>query len=145
MSSYVPVELRRLVETRAEGLCEYCLIHSDDSYWGCEIEHIISEKHRGLTIDSNLALACAPCNRAKGSDIASLLPDGKLVRLFNPRTDRWADHFRLDDVVIVGISEVGEVTALLLKLNDVDRLEERALLQSKDRYPSNEAHGRIGA
>jgi dihydrofolate reductase len=32
---------------------------------------------------------------SKGTDVASIdLQTGQLVRLFNPRQDRWADHFR---------------------------------------------------
>jgi hypothetical protein len=45
MSSYINAALRRLVATRAEGLCEYCLINEEDAFFGCEVDHIISEKH----------------------------------------------------------------------------------------------------
>ncbi len=58
MSSRVPVGLRRLVVSRAERLCEYCLIHEDDTFFGCEVDHIISEKHGGPTREENLAYAC---------------------------------------------------------------------------------------
>ena len=68
MSSYVSAELRRLVASRANGLCEYCLIHESDAYLGCQVDHIISEKHGGPTESANLAYACACCNRAKGRD-----------------------------------------------------------------------------
>lgn len=67
MTSYVPAELRRLVEERARNICEYCLIHVDDTFFGCQVDHIIAEKHGGLTVDDNLSLACTFCNRAKGS------------------------------------------------------------------------------
>jgi 5-methylcytosine-specific restriction endonuclease McrA len=72
MSGYVPAHLRRLVAECASGLCEYGLIHRDDTFFGCEIEHVISEKHGGQTVADNLAFACMTCNRSKGSDIASL-------------------------------------------------------------------------
>ena len=72
MTSYVGVELRRLVQSRAKQICEYCLMHEADTYAGCQVDHIISEKHGGLTSADNLAHACAVCNRGKGSDIASL-------------------------------------------------------------------------
>ena len=75
------------------------------------------------------------CNRLKGSDIASIAPrSGQLVRLFNPRTDRWNDHFVIDGAVIKPLSDIGEVTSALLGLNRPDRLEERALLQTAGRY-----------
>lgn len=31
--TYINVVLRQLVITRANGLCEYCLIHEDDTYF----------------------------------------------------------------------------------------------------------------
>ncbi len=94
MSSYVSANLRRLVAERALDLCEYCLLHEQDTFLGCQVEHIISEKHGGQTVESNLALACVFCNRFKGSDIATISQDtGGLCRLFNPRIDRWAEHF----------------------------------------------------
>jgi len=55
MSSYISPALRRLVATRAEYLCEYCLIHEDDTFFGCEVDHIISEKYGGQTAENNLA------------------------------------------------------------------------------------------
>jgi 5-methylcytosine-specific restriction endonuclease McrA len=114
MSSYVSAELRRLVAERAGSACEYCLIHQRDTYFGCHVDHIIAEKHGGLTELDNLALACAVCNRAKGTDIASLIPGtDRLVRLFNPRVDRWDDHFRIraDSLLIEPLSDTGAVTA----------------------------------
>src|SRR5438067_1332550 len=95
MSSYVSAELRRLVRDRAVRICEYCLLHEDNTFLGNEVDHIISEKHGGPTNASNLAFACASCNRAKGSDIASLIPGtDQLVRLFNPRSTGGASIFR---------------------------------------------------
>src|SRR5438477_3833902 len=132
MSSYVPAHLRKLVATRAQGLCEYCLIHEDDTFLGCQVEHIISEKHGGQTIESNLAFACVFCNRFKGSDIATLSPiTGQLCRLFDPRGNRWAEHFRFNGVRIEGITDVGRATATLLGFNHADRiLERQALIES---------------
>jgi hypothetical protein len=145
MSGYVPAHLRRLVAERADGLCEYCLIHRDDTFFGCEIEHVIAEKHGGLTTPENLALACMTCNRFKGSDIASLSErTAQLCRLFNPRTDRWSDHFKLDGMVIRGLTDVGEVTAKLLGFNDLDRLAEREALIAVRRYPMPAAAERMG-
>src|SRR4051812_34630670 len=97
MSSYVPAALRRLIAERAKGLCEYCLIHEADTFLGCQVEHVIAEKHGGTTTADNLAYACVFCNRFKGSDLGSIsLQSGQLCRFFNPRVDRWSDHFSLD-------------------------------------------------
>src|SRR4051812_30241919 len=99
MHSYIRPEIRRLITERAGGICEYCLISDEDSYYSHQIEHIISVKHGGLSEPENLALACVFCNRNKGSDIASVGIDSfDLIRFYNPRIDAWSDHFLLRDV-----------------------------------------------
>lgn len=96
MTSYVSADLRRIVESRAGNLCEYGLIHADDTFLGCQVDHIISEKHGGPTEAANTCYACTFCNRSKGADIGSIAPStGEFTRFFNPRTDRWSDHFVL--------------------------------------------------
>jgi hypothetical protein len=96
---------------------------------GCEVGHIVSRKHGGRTDFANLALSCARCNRAKGSDIGSIHPaSGEFVRLFNPRSDRWIEHFANDEARIIGLTPLGEVTTTLLRFNDNERVLERALL-----------------
>ncbi|MEK0194876.1 HNH endonuclease signature motif containing protein [Microcoleus anatoxicus] len=94
--TYVSASLRRMVCDRANGYCEYCLIPETLALSSHQIDHIIAEKHSGETVESNLALFCSICNKNKGSDIASIDPEtGEVVRLYNPRKDRWADHFQL--------------------------------------------------
>ena len=136
MSSYVSAELRRLVASRANGLCEYCLIHESDTYLGCQVDHIISEKHGGPTESENLAYACVSCNRAKGSDIGSIASStGELTRLFHPRTDRWSDHFWLQEQFIQPQTPIGEATVRILALNGSERILERQTLCKIGRYP----------
>lgn len=136
-ATYISAELRRLVRTRAHALCEYCLIAEEDTFFGCAVDHIISEKHGGPTEEQNLAYACVLCNQAKGSDIGSIhRPSGAFVRFFNPRTDDWSLNFALDGTRIDGISPIGEVTARILALNASDRLLERQALHDVNRYPS---------
>ena len=138
--TYINVALRQLVITRANGLCEYCLIHEDDTYFGCQVDHIISEKHGGPTEEGNLAHACSFCNRNKGSDIGSIVwRTGQFCRFFNPRIDRWADHFAGSGVRMDTLTEIGEVTARILDFNNPDRLLERQDLQAIGRYPSPDA------
>lgn len=129
MSDYVPTALREIVTARAQGRCEYCRYPQAASFLTFEIEHIIARKHGGLSIESNLALACPFCNNAKGSDIGSLDPDtGELMPLFNPRTQFWEDHFQLEGPQIVALTSIGRVTVNLLRFNHPDRLVERQLL-----------------
>lgn len=144
--TYISAELRRQVIARAENLCEYCLLHDDDTFFGGEVDHIISEKHAGPTEEGNLAYACLACNRSKGSDIASLVPGtGLLARFFHPRTDRWRDHFRLDSdgITILPLTETGEVTARIFRFNADERLQERQALQIAGRYPDSAAQRRM--
>jgi len=144
MASRISAPLRRLVESRAERVCEYCLIHADDAYVGCQLDHVISEKHGGPTVLENLAFACAYCNRQKGSDVGSTAKaTGEFVRLFNPRTDFWSAHFRLVGVRFAWRTAVGEATIRLLKLNDPLRIEERQTLKRNGKYPSAAAMKRI--
>ncbi|HEY3242227.1 MAG TPA: HNH endonuclease signature motif containing protein [Phycisphaerae bacterium] len=144
MSSYISAELRRIVAARADYLCEYCLIHEPDTFIGCSVDHIISEKHGGRTHPENLAYACALCNRYKGSDVGSVSRNtGVFVRFFNPRVDRWADHFLLDVVRIVTLTDIGEATARILLFNDIERLIERQELRSFGKYPSAPALARM--
>jgi hypothetical protein len=149
-TTHIIAELRRLVITRADSLCEYCLIHEEDTFFGCEVDHIISEKHGGPTEADNLAYACLICNRNKGSDIGSILlpmSSGVFVRLFNPRVDLWSEHFALDEsdgITIRPLTPVGEVTTRILEFNSGERLLERQTLREVGRYPSEEALQRIG-
>lgn len=144
MSSYVSEELRRLVTNRAERLCEYCLIHEDDAFFGCEVDHIVSLKHSGPTEAMNLAYACSFCNRNKGSDIASVAEiTGELVRFFNPRIDLWSEHFRLDGSLIEPLTNIGEATARILKFNEIERVLERQTLIAIGWYPSKPATVRM--
>ena len=144
MSSYINDDLRHLVATRADYLCEYCLIAEADTFFSCQVDHIISLKHGGGTEPENLAYACAFCNRHKGSDIASItLETGRLVRFYNPRADRWADHFRLNGDVIEPLTEIGEATARILGFNSRERIFEREALIKASSYPTAEALRRM--
>lgn len=144
MASDVSERLRREVAERAYHVCEYRLVHEDDTFWGCQIDHIISRKLGGATESGNLAWACACCNNAKGSDLGTLAGQPpQLVRLFHPRTDRWADCLQLRGVRIHPANAMGESTVNLLQLNHDNRLRERETLAETGRYPSIEALARM--
>lgn len=144
MSSYISDALRQSVASRADYLCEYCLIHDDDTFLGCEVDHIISLKHGGSTEAENLAYACCFCNRHKGSDIASIVKEtGNLARFFNPRLDRWAEHFHFSGNIIEPLTDVGEATARIFGFNASERILERESLIAIGHYPSKSALTRI--
>jgi HNH endonuclease len=140
MSSYVNPEIRQVVAARANFVCEYCLIAEADAYFKHQVEHIISRKHGGSSDLENLALACVSSNRYKGSDIASLKPVTKeVVRLYNPRLDRWREHFRLTESLLDPLTEIGEATIRILQMNHDDQVLERRVLCRRGRYPSESA------
>jgi hypothetical protein len=132
----LPEALRRAVVIRAQGCCEYCLLSQDDAFLAHEVDHVIAEKHRGVTAPDNLCLSCFDCNRHKGSDIASVDPEtGALTPLFDPRRNRWIDHFRLEGPRIVPRTAMGRVTEYLLRLNSDEQIMKRAALIALGRYP----------
>jgi hypothetical protein len=130
----MPEQVRMLHSAR--GLrCEYCLIHEDDAAFSHEVDHIVSRQHGGETTADNLAYACMICNRFKGANVSSVDASGAIVRLFNPRSERWEDHFRLAGAVVEPLTGTGEATARLLRLNAAERVVERNVLQRLRRYP----------
>jgi hypothetical protein len=134
MARWISDQLRQTIADRANLLCEYCLIAEADTFYGCEVDHIISLKHGGSSEPDNLAYACALCNRAKGTDVGSVSTNGEFTRFFNPRTDRWVEHFRLEQATIIPLTEIGEVTARILGFNDSARLHEREELIRFGKY-----------
>ena len=112
MSQYITEELRKLVSSRSSFLCEYCLIHDKDTFFGCQVDHIVSIKHGGRSELDNLAYTCIFCRRYRGTDPGSLLGrTGELVGFFNPRQDEWSDHFYFEGLLIKSRTHIGEVTA----------------------------------
>jgi len=125
MARWISAELRQTIVDRANQLCEYCLIAEADTFYGCQVDHIISLKHGASSTSNNLAYACALCNRAKGSDIGSIATSGEFTRFFNPRTDHWSEHFRFEGATIQPLTAIGEVTARIFGFNESARLHER--------------------
>lgn len=131
----INLTLRRLVEGRAEGCCEYCLIHQNYSVSVHEVDHIRSAKHGGRTTENNLAYSCLDCNRCKGSDLGSVDSDGNFFLFFDPRRDNWSDHFRIVGSRIEGRTLSGKVTVRILQMNAPERVRERSILQDVGAYP----------
>jgi len=134
--TYIPEAMRRAVIQRAQGKCEYCQLHQDDSVKQHEIDHIDAEKHGGTTTLENLCYCCFDCNRHKGSDLASIDPDtGQKVFLYHPRQNQWSDHFKVEGASVIPNTQVGRVTVFLLQMNAPERLIEREILVKLGRYP----------
>ncbi len=113
--TYIPVALRRLVEERANQRCEYCQFPAGVTFFPHEVDHVIAEKHGGLTDADNLAFTCWRCNRYKGSDLGSFDPQtGAFSFLFNPRMQQWTEHFAFEGITLIGLTPEGRTTEKLL-------------------------------
>jgi hypothetical protein len=123
---------REQVRNRAGNRCEYCCLKQEQSPLAAlHVEHVVPRKHGGSDDLQNLALACIDCNLHKGSNIAGYDPLTRcLTPLFHPRQHAWADHFRWDGILIVGITAIGRTTVDVLCLNSEEQLQLRMVSHS---------------
>jgi hypothetical protein len=122
----IPAEVRRGVERRAAGRCEYCRMHQALQGATFHVEHVVPTSRGGLSVPSNLAWSCPGCNLHKADRVHASDPEtGRVVQLFNPRQDPWSDHFRWDDTLVVALTAVGRATLATLRLNQPRRLQIR--------------------
>jgi len=127
---------RLLVRQRAGNRCEYCgLAEAQSPVAKLQIEHIVPRKHGGTNDPRNLAPACIDRNLHKGANLTGIDPEmGRVVELFNPRTQQWSDHFAWDAVFVVGSTAVGRTTIRVSQMNAEDRIQSRlAWLQNPAR------------
>jgi len=118
--------------------CGYCLTPQAITGASLEIEHIIPEGAGGLTEESNLWLACTSCNRYKGTRTQGIDPaSGEHVSLFNPRNQRWREHFvwSEDGTEIIGLSPCGRATVEALRLNNPEIIGARSLWVQSGWWP----------
>lgn len=135
---YISERLRKQVEDRAGGCCEYCqtdrklLIH-------VEIDHIIPLKADGPTTLENLCFTCHACNNAKQDFRTGVDPEtGEEIPLFNPRLHNWDDHFTWSDdkLSLVGLTPTGRATIIRLQMNREDIVVTRRLWIRAGYHPS---------
>ena len=105
--------LRRIVEQRAKGRCEYCRSLAKYSTQRFSLEHIIPRSQGGATSLDNLALACQGCNNHKYNKTQSDDPvTNQPAELFHRRKQLWQDHFTWDErfELVIGLTDaVGDV------------------------------------
>jgi hypothetical protein len=119
-----------LVAARAKHRCEFC--HAPEAVFNhrFSIDHIIPRALGGSDNFDNLALACDACNGHKyQKQMAVDEARKKLVRLFNPRRDKWERHFHWNSTKtqIIGRTAIGRATINALKLNCKRQIVARAL------------------
>src|SRR5258707_6803474 len=130
--------LRRRVDERARGCCEYCFSQRRVSSDPFSVEHILPRSRGGTTDADNLALACQGCNNHKHTHFGAVDPvSGAEVSLYHPRTDIWSQHFTwtADYTEILGLTARGRATVLRLQLNRLELLALRRILTQARLHP----------
>jgi HNH endonuclease len=137
MTNFISKLLKLRVGKRAKYCCEYCLVQEYLLATIFHIDHIRSIKHGGKTTFENLAYACPHCNQHKGSDIATFVDeDNELtIRLFNPRKDKWHDHFENNNGLILPKTDIAKGTIQVLNMNQIERVIFRQALTFAGIYP----------
>lgn len=116
--SDVAARLRRLIEDRAGGRCEYCRLAQEGQEATFHIDHIVPRAAGGASVAENLAVACVSCSLRKAARRSAPDPlTGHKVTLFHPRRQRWARHFEWLGVRVVGRTPTGRATAAALEMN----------------------------
>ena len=113
--------IKERVRQRAKNRCEYCLSRQEYVLGRLQIDHIQPVAKGGSNTEDNLCLACELCNQYKWTQTEGLDPEsGKLVSLFNPRNQKWKEHFawNLNEVEMIGITDCGRATIEALRLNN---------------------------
>ena len=120
-SGQIPESVRSRVRIQAKHQCGYCRSLQKYVLGQLEIEHIIPKAVGGNDDEDNLWLACRLCNNYKGVQTHGEDPLTKRkTRLFNPRSQKWSQHFTWSDdgILIIGITACGRATITALQLNN---------------------------
>jgi hypothetical protein len=96
----------------------------------------------GSDESDNLCLCCSRCNGRHYNFTTGIDPQtGSKVKLFNPRSQQWSEHFiwSIDGQRIVGKTDVGRATCARLDLND-DRHNDGFILKARQFWISGGWH-----
>jgi 5-methylcytosine-specific restriction endonuclease McrA len=117
----ISIASRQRIRQRADFLCEYCHSSEEASASLFTLDHIVPQSLGGDDAEDNLALACHRCNGRRYNFTEGMdSQTNMLVPLFNPRKDRWFEHFiwSTDGYNIFGVTPIGRATIDRLDLND---------------------------
>ena len=138
MSRYISPKVRKLVEKRAKGCCEYCYSQQFFSSDRFTLDHIQPYSQEGSNLSENLAFSCQGCNRRKYTHTKAIDPKTqKKVPLYNPRKHKWKKHFQWVNGYqeIEGISKIGRATVEKLELNRTGVRNLRRVLSESGEHP----------
>lgn len=108
---------KEFVRRRAADCCEYCHTCGLNIGQTLHVEHI---QPQGGDHPDNLCLACPNCNLSKSIATQALdLETNREVALFNPRTQKWSEHFEWieNHTQIRGLTPTGRATVARLNMN----------------------------
>ena len=134
----VSLKVRQFVTNRASGCCEYCMSQENYASQSFSIEHILPLALGGDDDLENLALACQGCNNFKFTKLSALDSEtNTVVSLFNPRKNRWNDHFQWNKhfTVIIGTTPIGRATIKALQLNRDNLINQRIVYRAYGIHP----------
>jgi hypothetical protein len=116
--SDIPASIRTAVALRADQRYEYCGLSQVGQEAIFHIDHVLPRAAGGPTTDDNLALARISCSLHKAARQSALDPDSnEETPLFNPRTQKWAEHFHWNGEIAIGLTPIGRATVTALKMN----------------------------
>lgn len=118
----VSAELRERIRIQAGDRCGYCQSAQRYVFGTLEIDHLTPIARGGTDDEENLWLACRMCNNYKSDHTHGRDPlTGEKTQLFNPRKQRWIDHFMWseDGTQVIGITPCGRTTVIVLQLNNL--------------------------
>lgn len=136
--SSISKSIRQQVIKNAKYCCEYCRTSSLLTGMPLVIDHIIPTSLGGSNNRDNLCASCYRCNEFKGAKIMANDPvSNQFVPLFNPRQQKWLEHFNWANggTYIIGLSGTGRATVLALKLNNENIVEARAIWITLNWHP----------
>jgi hypothetical protein len=121
VSRYISESLRNQIASKDSRRCCYCLTTEANSGIPMTHDHIIPVSQGGETTFENVCLACRSCNEFKVNSTEAVDPlTGETVPLFNPRTQKWSDHFAWspDGIRVEGVTAIGRATVVRLRMNN---------------------------
>lgn len=139
--SSISKSIRQQVINEAGYRCEYCRTSSRLIGMPLVMDHILPSSLGGSDERENLAACCYRCNEFKGAKIKANDPvTNESISLFNPRLQRWLDHFQWANggTHIIGITAIGRGTVLALRLNNEDVVQARAIWISLSWHPPDD-------
>lgn len=130
--------IRQQVIKEAGDRCEYCRTSSHLTGMPLVMDHIIPTSLGGSNHRDNLCASCYRCNEFKGAKIKANDPvTNEIISLFNPRQQKWLEHFNWANggTHIIGINTTGRATVLALRLNNENIVQARAIWISLNWHP----------